>query len=52
MVDVAETRKKASDIVWNFKKEPNVKEEGKRILQKHVNDPNSHLTKRKKMKST
>jgi len=36
IVDVEETRKKASDIVWHFKKKSEVKEEAKRILAKHV----------------
>ena len=38
----------ASDIVWSFRKNVAVKEEGKRILAKHVNNPKSHLTKKKK----
>lgn len=37
IVDVEETRKNASDIVWSFRKQDDVKEEGKRILRKHVN---------------
>lgn len=37
IVDIEETRKKASDIVWSFRKGHEVKEEGKRILKKHVN---------------
>lgn len=36
IVDIEETRKKASDIVWSFRKNDDVKEEGKRILKKHV----------------
>lgn len=36
IVNVEETRKKASDIVWSFRKNDEVKEEGKRILKKHV----------------
>lgn len=48
IVDIEETRKKASDIVWSFRKQDDVKIEGKRILAKHVNNPKSHLTKRKK----
>ena len=36
IVDVEETRKKASDIVWHFKKKREVREEAKRILAKHV----------------
>jgi deoxyribodipyrimidine photo-lyase len=37
IVDIEETRKKASDIVWGFRKTEGVKKEGKRILAKHVN---------------
>jgi deoxyribodipyrimidine photo-lyase len=48
IVDVEETRKYASDIVWSFRKNAAVKTEGKRILEKHVNNPNSHLPKSKK----
>ncbi|MBI3232886.1 MAG: hypothetical protein HYZ42_02405, partial [Bacteroidetes bacterium] len=43
-----ETIKKASEIVWNFRKNDEVKTEGKRILAKHVNNPQSHLTQKKK----
>lgn len=48
IVNVEETRKYASDIVWSFRKNTAVKTEGKRILEKHVNNPKSHLTKPKK----
>ncbi|MEN2398710.1 deoxyribodipyrimidine photo-lyase [Flavobacterium sp. MC2016-06] len=37
IVNIEETRKYASDIVWSFRKNDEVKEEGKRILNKHVN---------------
>ena len=37
IVNVDETRKKASDIVWGFKKKKEVKTEGVRIVKKHVN---------------
>ena len=37
IVDIEQTRKYASDIVWSFRKQDDVKEEGKRILKKHVN---------------
>lgn len=47
IVDIEESRKKASDIVWSFRKHDDVKAEGKRILAKHVNNPRSHLTKNK-----
>jgi deoxyribodipyrimidine photo-lyase len=36
IVDVASTQKKASAIVWSFRKGEAVKSEGKRILAKHV----------------
>ena len=48
IVDVEETRKYASDIVWSFRKNAAVKTEGKRILEKHVNNPKSNLPKTKK----
>jgi len=37
IVDIDETRKYASDIVWSFRKQGAVKVEGARILAKHVN---------------
>jgi deoxyribodipyrimidine photo-lyase len=40
IVNIEETRKYASDIVWSFRKKEDVKEEGKRILKKHVSNPN------------
>ncbi len=46
IVDIESTRKYASDIVWSFRKTDDVKTEGKRILQKHVSNPKSHLTKK------
>lgn len=36
IVDIEETRKYASDIVWSFRKKEDVKEEGKRILKKNT----------------
>ena len=48
IVDVEETRKYASDIVWSFRKTDEVKEEGKRILKKHVSNPNSKSNARSK----
>jgi len=39
IVNIQETRKFASEIVWSFRKQDDVKEEGKRILKKHVNSP-------------
>ncbi len=37
IIDVEETRKKASDIVWSFRNNDSVRQEAKRILAKHVN---------------
>ncbi len=37
IVVIESTRKYASDIIWGMRKEAYTKEEGKRILQKHVN---------------
>ncbi|MDI1315977.1 deoxyribodipyrimidine photo-lyase [Flavobacterium sp.] len=37
IVNIEETRKHASNIVWSFRKQDDVKEEGQRILKKHVN---------------
>ena len=48
IVDIDETRKKASDIVWSFRKKDAVKEEGKRILKKHVTNPNKPKNARSK----
>ena len=45
IVDIDETRKKASELVWSFRKKDEVKQEGDRILKKHVGKSNS---KRKK----
>lgn len=44
IVDVEETRKKASDIVWSFRKKDDVKIEGKKILAKHVNTNNAKFS--------
>ena len=43
IVDIEETRKRASDIMWSFRKKDEVKKEAKRILQKHINNPKSRL---------
>jgi deoxyribodipyrimidine photo-lyase len=48
IVNIEETRKYASDIVWSFRKKDEVKEEGKRILKKHVSNPNKPRTTRTK----
>lgn len=45
IVDIEETRKLASDKVWAYRKTSEVKEEGQRILNKHVN-PESRKKKR------
>ncbi len=39
IVDLDQSRKQASDIVYEFRKDALVKEEGKRILGKHVSNP-------------
>jgi deoxyribodipyrimidine photo-lyase len=48
IVDVEATRKKASEIVWSFRKNEDVKIEAKKILAKHVNVSKSKVTKIKK----
>jgi deoxyribodipyrimidine photo-lyase len=48
IVNIEETRKYASDIVWSFRKKDEVREEGKRILQKHVSNPNKPKNERNK----
>jgi deoxyribodipyrimidine photo-lyase len=48
IVNIEETRKRASEIVWSFRKKDEVKEEGKRILQKHVSNPNKPKNARSK----
>jgi deoxyribodipyrimidine photo-lyase len=47
VVDVEETRKKASEVMWGSRKNETVKSEGKRILAKHVNNPNERFTQKK-----
>lgn len=37
VVDIEESRKHASDLIWGLRKTNEVKKEGKRILKKHVN---------------
>lgn len=49
IVDLEESRKKASDIVYQFRKVVYVKVEGQRILKKHVSQPGKP---RKKSKLT
>lgn len=48
IVDLEESRKKASEVVWSFRKNDSVKEEGKRILKKHVNTSASNKLKKTK----
>ena len=40
IVNIEETRKYASDIVWSFRKKDEVKQEGKRIIEKHTSNSN------------
>lgn len=47
IVDVDKTRQAASDIVWSYRKKDEVREEGKRILSKHVSNPSQFKTARK-----
>jgi len=48
IVDLEQSRKQASDIVYQFRKDAFVKEEGKRILSKHVSRPGSGRRNKKK----
>ena len=44
IVDIKENRKRASDILWNMKKNPEVVKESFRILKRHtLQDRNSLL---------
>jgi deoxyribodipyrimidine photo-lyase len=53
IIDIEESRKRASEIVWGFRTKDEVKKEGSRILQKHVTNPNKTKNARsKKTKST
>ena len=53
IVDIEETRKQASEIVWSFRSKDEVKKEVSRILKKHVTNPNKTKNARsKKTKST
>lgn len=45
IVDIEETRKHASDKVWQYRKNDDVKTEGERILMKHVNSERSRMKK-------
>ncbi len=44
IVDIEETRKKASDMVWKFKTREDVKIAGERLIAKHVNPSTTNLT--------
>jgi deoxyribodipyrimidine photo-lyase len=53
IVDLELTRKKASDIIWSYRKKEGVQVEGARILAKHVNTKStSKKRKTKKSKSS
>jgi deoxyribodipyrimidine photo-lyase len=52
IVDIEATRKYASDIIWSFRKKDEVKAEGKRILKKHVTNPNSNKSNNARNKKT
>ncbi|MEI6407876.1 MAG: deoxyribodipyrimidine photo-lyase [Bacteroidota bacterium] len=52
IVDVEETRKKASEVVWGIRASETAKAEGKRILEKHVNDPKSRLKEQEQSNQT
>ena len=44
IVELKSARKRASDILWNLKKNPKVREESNRILKKHtISDRNKML---------
>lgn len=45
IVDLEESRKSASDLVWSFRSQKIVKSEGKRILKKHVNPSKNKVNK-------
>ncbi len=48
IVDIEANRKAASELVWSFRKTKEVKEEGSRVLKKHVNT-SSKSNKRSKL---
>jgi deoxyribodipyrimidine photo-lyase len=41
VIDLEATRKTASDQVWGLRKTKKARQEGARILEKHVNNPNT-----------
>ena len=52
IVDLEESRKKASEIVWSFRENEEVKLEGIRILARHVNHPPMKTSRKKKTNQT
>ncbi|MDI1256049.1 MAG: deoxyribodipyrimidine photo-lyase [Flavobacterium sp.] len=48
IIDLEKTRKFASDTIWSFRKQDAVNAEGKRILNKHVSNPNVRKNIKKK----
>jgi deoxyribodipyrimidine photo-lyase len=48
IVNIEETRKYASDIVWSFRKNDAVKQEGRRIIAKHTSNSNKPKNARSK----
>ena len=47
IVDIEESRKKASEIIWGIRKTDDSKKEGRKILKKHVNQSSKFTSKRK-----
>jgi deoxyribodipyrimidine photo-lyase len=52
IVDLEETRKRASDIIWGFRKNDEVKIEGQRILKTHVSQTAKRTTNARSKKTT
>jgi deoxyribodipyrimidine photo-lyase len=50
IIDIEASRKKASDIVWGFRKRDTVKAEGNRIIQKHTSNAKTRAIKKDKPK--
>jgi deoxyribodipyrimidine photo-lyase len=48
IIDIEATQKKATEFMWTFKKSSEAKEEGKRILSRHVKSKPMRRTKTKK----
>ncbi len=47
IIDIEATQKKATEFMWAFKKSAEAKEEGKRILSRHVKSKPMRKTKNK-----